>query len=245
MSKIYEALERARSKVVTEEPLEIPLPKTYAISGMGHDDGIDEDMLALYQNVTSLLAGVKHPVILIIGSQSNEGASTIARQLARTTSLRLGKAVLLIDIDRSRPEFQIFVDVKPECNLQDVMKTNLPMEKAYCQVEDSSLYVMPLFQQSGLNPGTIDSAKSAVFWDHLKDRFDLIVVDSPPATLFPDGLALVRQVDGVLLVVEAEKTRWPVALSVKDKVVKNGGNVLGIVFNKRHFYIPEWTYKLL
>jgi Mrp family chromosome partitioning ATPase len=182
---------------------------------------------------------------MFIGSHSNEGTSTVARQLARTASLRLRKSVLLIDFDRSRPEFQVFVDVAPECSLEEVIKTDAPVERAYCQVEDSSLYVMPLFQQSSLNPRTLDSAKNDMFWETLRDRFDMIIMDTPPATLYPDGLAMVRQVDGVILVVEAEKTRWPVALSVKEKITKNGGNLLGIVFNKRRFYIPQWLYKRL
>jgi len=244
MSKIYEALEYARTKrIVPEKPVEVPLPKTYSAPGV--DLGVDEEMLTLYQNIATLLPGITRPVVMFIGSQSNEGTSTVARQLAKTASLRLGKAVLLIDLDRSRPDFQVFVDVKPECNLEEVIKTNMPMERAFCQVEDSSLYVMPLFQQTSFNPKTIDSAKSAMFWDHLRDRFDMIIIDTPPATQFSDGLSLVRQADGVILVVEAERTRWPVALSVKEKIIKQGGNVLGIVFNKRRFYIPEWLYKRL
>ena len=170
--------------------------------------GMEAEMLSLYQNISSLLPDVSRPVVMFIGSQSNEGTSTVARQLAKTASLRLGKAVLLIDLDRSRPEFQVFVDVVPECELEDVIKTDKPVEKSFCQVEDTSLYVMPLFQQSSLNPKTIDSAKNAAFWESLRGRFDMIILDTP-ATLFPDGLALVRQTDGVVLVVEAERTRWP------------------------------------
>jgi protein-tyrosine kinase len=246
MSKIYEALEYARNKrMIPEKPIEVPLPKTYRTPEA--DIGLENEMLSLYQNITSsLLPDVVHPVVMFIGCHSNEGTSTVSRQLAKTASLRLGKAVLLIDLDRSRPEFQVFVDVVPEASLEDVMKSDdTPFEKAFCQVEDSSLYVMPLFQQSSLNPRTLDSAKNAMFWETLKDRFDMIILDTPPATLFPDGLALVRNVDGVIMVVEAEKTRWPIALGVKEKIVKNGGNVLGIVFNKRRFYIPEWIYKRL
>ena len=63
--------------------------------------------------------------------------------------------------------------------------------------------------------------------------------------LFPDGPALVSQVDGVILVVEAEKTRWQVALSAKEKIIKSGGTILGTVFNKRKYYIPEYIYKYL
>jgi len=244
MSKIYEALEYARNKrIIPEKPIDVPLPKTYRDPEIDH--GMDEEMLNLYQGITALLPDVTRPVVMFIGSQSNEGTSTIARQLAKSASLRLGKSVLLIDLDRSRPEFQVFVDIAPECSLEEVIKTDSPVERAYCQVEDSSLYVMPLFQQSSLNPRTLDSAKNAMFWETLRDRFDMIILDTPPATLYPDGLAMVRQVDGVILVVEAEKTRWPIALSVKEKIIKNGGNVLGIIFNKRRFYIPEWLYKRL
>ncbi len=48
---------------------------------------------------------------------------------------------------------------------------------------------------------------------------------------------------GVVLVVEAEKTKWPVAAAVRDKIIQHGGNVLGIVFNRRKYYIPGWLYR--
>jgi Mrp family chromosome partitioning ATPase len=153
--------------------------------------------------------------------------------------------VLLVDLDRSRPNFHLFVDVEPECDLEEVIKADAPVEKAYCQVEESSLYVMPLFQQTSLSPRTLDSSRSGDFWGKVRDRFDLTIIDAPPATLFPDGLGFVRQVNGVILVFEAEKTRWPVAISVKQKIEKQGGNILGIVFNKRRFYIPDWLYRRL
>ncbi len=52
-------------------------------------------------------------------------------------------------------------------------------------------------------------------------------------------------VDGVIIVVEAEKTRWQVALSLKEKIINNGGNILGLVFNKRQYYIPQFIYDRL
>ena len=244
MSKIYEALEIARKKrIIPEKHIEKPLPKDYSARGDGPD--LDEEMLTLYQNITGLLPDVARPVVLVIGSHSNEGASTVSRQLAKTASLRLEKAVLLIDLDRSRPGLQVYADAKPECDLEEVIKTGAPVERSFCQVEDSSLCVMPLFQQSQLNPKTLDSVKDKNFWAHLRDRFDLIIIDTPPATIFPDGISLVRQVDGVILVFEAERTRWPVALNVKEKIIQHGGKILGVVFNKRRFYIPEWLYKRL
>jgi Mrp family chromosome partitioning ATPase len=51
--------------------------------------------------------------------------------------------------------------------------------------------------------------------------------------------------DGVVLVVEAEKTRWEVANKVREALVQADANVLGVILNKRRFHIPEWLYKTL
>ena len=203
---------------------------------------MEQEMIDLYQTVTAALPDADRRTILFVGSRSNEGTSTIARQLARVASLRMEKSVLLIDLDRSRPDLHVYSTLKPQADLQDG-EGQLGLTLA--RVEESSLYVMPLFWRTMVTPKTIDYAKRGDFWESLKDQFDLIIVDSPPASMFPDGPAIVSRLDGVILVVEAEKTRWHVALSVKEKILKSGGNILGIVFNKRRLYIPELIYRYL
>jgi uncharacterized protein involved in exopolysaccharide biosynthesis/Mrp family chromosome partitioning ATPase len=203
---------------------------------------MEQEMIDLYQTITAALPENNNRTVLFVGSRSNEGTSTIARQLARVASLRMEKSVLLIDLDRSRPDLHVYSTLKAKPDIQDGEdQTGLSLTR----VEESSLYVMPLFWRTMVTPKTIDYAKRGDFWESLKDQFDLIIVDSPPASMFPDGPAIVSRLDGVILVVEAEKTRWHVALSVKEKILKSGGNILGIVFNKRRLYIPEIIYRYL
>ncbi len=249
MSKIYDALERARrARIEGVTPGEAaPPPRPVNLGPGAHDGGVDmeHEMIGLYQTITAALPDIDHRVILFVGSRSNEGTSTIARQLAKTASLRMEKSVLLIDLDRSRPDLHVYTNLKPEANSGDAEDLEDRLDDTLCRVEESSLYVMPIFQRTMVSPRTLDTAKGADFWEPLKERFDLIIVDSPPATMFPDGPAIVSRVDGVILVVEAEKTRWQVALAAKEKILKSGGNILGIVFNKRRLYIPESIYKYL
>jgi Mrp family chromosome partitioning ATPase len=73
----------------------------------------------------------------------------------------------------------------------------------------------------------------------------LILVDAPPATTSPQGLAVCRQVDGVVLVLAAEDTRRPVAERVKQSIERSGGRLLGIVLNKRQYHIPRCVYERL
>jgi len=60
-----------------------------------------------------------------------------------------------------------------------------------------------------------------------------------------DALAIASSVDGVILVVEAEETKWRTAGYVREQIDAVGGRILGIVFNKRRFYIPQSIYKHL
>jgi uncharacterized protein involved in exopolysaccharide biosynthesis/Mrp family chromosome partitioning ATPase len=204
---------------------------------------MEQEMIALYQTITAALPDIDHRTVLFVGSRSNEGTSTVARQLARVVSMRMEKSVLLIDLDRSRPDLHVYSNIKPEINPKNALEAGDQIEESLARVEESSLYVMPLFWKTMISPKTIDQAKRVDFWESLKDRFDLIIVDSPPASMFPDGPAIVSRVDGVILVVEAEKTRWHVALSVKEKLLNSGGNILGTVFNKRRLYIPDFIYR--
>ena len=48
--------------------------------------------------------------------------------------------------------------------------------------------------------------------------------------------------DGVVLVLEAEKTRWQVADKARESIENHGGKVLGVVLNKRRYYIPDFIY---
>ena len=51
--------------------------------------------------------------------------------------------------------------------------------------------------------------------------------------------------DGVLLVVEAEKTKWEVVQQAAETIADVGGKVVGAVLNKRRFYIPGFLYDKL
>lgn len=59
------------------------------------------------------------------------------------------------------------------------------------------------------------------------------------------GQSLARQASGSVLVVEAERTRTPVAKEVKRMIEALGGKVVGSVLVKRQMYIPDWIYDML
>jgi len=82
-------------------------------------------------------------------------------------------------------------------------------------------------------------------WKTARDQFSLILIDSSPVNVSADSLAICATVNGVILVLEAEKTRSIVAQNVKKQILMREGNLLGIVYTKRKFHIPKFIHKFL
>ena len=236
-------LERPVEKPV-EKPVEQPLTAAPAASlaSVEHELSLEREMTALYQSINSLLPDVRHKVIQFISSRQGEGTSTIIRELARVATTVMGRSVLLLDIDRAHNNGRGLFGCASPPDLDEVVKGTLPIDQAICRVENTTLFVSPLFQHSVLTPQKLGSGTTDQLWDQLRQRFEYVLIDSSPISASSDGLAIVRKVDGVIFVIEAEKTRWPVALAAKEKIVSHGGKILGMVFNKRRFYIPEFVY---
>lgn len=72
-----------------------------------------------------------------------------------------------------------------------------------------------------------------------------MVVDLPPLLERPDASLMLPVLDGVLLVLEAEATRWEVAREARRRLDAAGATVLGAVLNKKPHPIPRWLYRLL
>jgi capsular exopolysaccharide synthesis family protein len=245
MAKIYEALENAKIEVLNGS-LEISPSRPGVSSSSSKFSGLAaEKEIRVYQNLAAVISDSTKKVIQFIGSREGEGTSTVVREFARVSAMKFGKSVLLLDADQHHPRQHLFFHIAAECGWQEVVRDNGPIEKAFHQYGETRLFISPSSQNFASHPQIYNSLLLDVFWKKLKQRFDLILVDSPPVTTSTDGLAISSKVDGVILVVEAEKTRWPVAENVRDRIKRSGGNILGIVLNKRRFYIPDFIYKRL
>lgn len=244
MSKIYEALQHAYREKKGEDRLpDLLIPLDTHLKPL--DTEIAEEMLSLYKTIDALLPGRKRKTIQFIGSREGEGTSTIAREFARISAARIGKSVLLLDGDRHQATQKHFFAIKSDYSWIDALVKAESVDDALYQIGESKLFVSPSCNSAKSTPEIFDSPRFDSFWRNLTERFDLILIDSPPLNVSADGLAIAARVDGVILVLEAEKTRWQSAKNVKDSITRVGGQMLGIVLNKRHYYIPPAIYKFL
>ena len=243
MSKIYEALQQAqRQKKASSKSVEAIIPQNLVVYEKVE---MGEEMLSLYKVIDSMLPDIGNRVVQFIGSRAGEGTSTIVREFARIAAERVGRSVLLLDADRYQGTQSRFFSVASQYSWINALQESGEVGSAIHRVGESELFFSPASNSRDTTPELFDSPRFEGFWANLKLKFDLVLVDSPPLTVSPDALALVSKVDGVVLVVEAEKTRWRTARNVTEKIERVGGKILGIVFNKRRYYIPQSIYKHL
>lgn len=267
MSKIYDALQIAyeerlstaknntNNQTVPAETSQTAIPATAspATSGLVQFKPSaslqrfhkENDLLLLAQNIAALLPGPDKNVIQFIGSRKGEGTSTLVREFAMVAAQHSTKPVLLVEADLINPsQYQAFgIPAKPP--LDHVLKEGKAIEGVASQVDKSNLFLATLSSktQSALTDRTF--LRPTEMWELVRDQFSLILIDSSPASITSDSLALCESVDGIVLVVEAEKTRAVVAKNVKDLILMREGNLLGMVFTKRKLHIPECLYKYL
>ena len=77
------------------------------------------------------------------------------------------------------------------------------------------------------------------FLGKLREAFDMVVIASPAATDAPIGVLLSRFVDGNILVLEAGRTRAPVALELRNSLSASGGMVVGAVLTRYRSFVPR------
>jgi len=204
-------------------------------------------------------------VIEFIGANRGEGVSTLARDFALMASQYVDGLVLLLDFDwRHSEHHDYFRAMAPEHPLiapgpPIALETDFGrlLRPFHPSAEVAGARELPLtFHRLGDTPLVVSRPipeltdpprliNQPEFWADLRRSVTLTVVDAPPAARSFDGLVICGAMDAVILVAAAETTRVPVIVELHEKLVAQGALVVGIILNKRRFYIPKWVYGFL
>ena len=176
--------------------------------------------------------------VLITSRHEQEGKSSVAINMMRTIA-SCGKRVVLVDADLrcsvlgSRYRFSYEKDggnglaeyLAGMCPLDNVLyKTNL--DNAY--IVSSGREVMNSLQ-------LLSSPRYKEMMDALREQFDVVLVDSPPAGIIVDAIEVAKYCDGALLVVACNTGRRQEIDEVAKNIRKTGCKVLGAVLNNVNF----------
>jgi Mrp family chromosome partitioning ATPase len=180
--------------------------------------------------------GGRPRLIEFVSARSGEGTSTVALQFARSLNRLAGPPVLLVDAtphdeDGGMP------------TLIEVLDLGLPIERAVASLGDG-LGVAKLGSLADRG-GRARHVGHRDVWAAVRARFAAAVIDAPALERSHDAIALAEQVDAVIVVVEAERTRAPVVEHLVDVLRRAEAPVIGTVLNKRRYRIPRFLYSRL
>ncbi|MGM7679306.1 polysaccharide biosynthesis tyrosine autokinase [Microbacterium sp. A94] len=179
-----------------------------------------------YANVSS-----KVKVLLVTSGMPAEGKSTVAANLAMTLA-GPRSSVLLIDADMRRPRAHEHAGIDGSIGLTSVLLDEVEFDVAKHTVADTTLDILPAGTVPPNPAELLSSAKMAQLLEFAAAEYDFVVIDSPPTLSVADANLFATQTDGVILVVDATKTRRA-ALAKSIKSLESGGaRILGTVLNR-------------
>jgi capsular exopolysaccharide synthesis family protein len=149
----------------------------------------------------------KPQVILISSVVPGDGKSTTAIRLAASLSLSSRGDVLLVDADFRRNSIGVQLGLKVSSTLADVIP-------GLCQINEAVVRTQEFLSLCILEAGNPDKNPAELFdspeWSSLctalRDRFQYIVIDSPPMSPFADYELLLAVADGLIMVVTPDHT---------------------------------------
>ena len=193
---------------------------------------LSEAFRALRTNIQ--FSAVDEPLksILVTSSGPGEGKSTTAANLA-TVIAQAGKNVILVDADLRRPTLHRFFELP---NGQGLTTALLDVQSpAVAHLQETIVPRLKVMSSGPIPPNPaelLNSQRQSDLIVELVNSVDVVIIDSPPVLTVADALVLAPQVSGVLLVVEAGRTRREMLQKAKDALVRTEGRLLGVALNR-------------
>jgi Mrp family chromosome partitioning ATPase len=178
-----------------------------------------------------------------------EGATTIAASMAACVAKTLGQRVVLVDANQRSPALRTVFGLPPGPGLGDVLRGTVPLEEALCLPAagpqgEGRLLVMPASAEARIPMGQMAGIMHELT-AALLSYAELLVFDLAPLNPYPDSALLARHLDGIIVVLQAERAKWDTSDAAVQSLRDGGAKLLGSVLNRRRKYLPSFLDRLL
>lgn len=178
-------------------------------------------------------------------AHSCEGTSTILANLVldlKRTKLR----VLVVDLNVRHPNLASLFSLPNMYGLVDLIGGRRRLTEVIRVIKSNQIFLLPLGKPTKSTRMEMETMVCAINKAGKNSKyFDLILYDLPPLNEVPSALYAARQTDGLIQIVQAERTRVEVLRALKGKLEQVGVELFGVVLNQRRFYIPQLIYENL
>ncbi|WP_334223366.1 CpsD/CapB family tyrosine-protein kinase [Planococcus maritimus] len=207
---------------------------------------ISEQYRTIRTTINFSLPGNEMKTLLFTSASKEEGKSTTSANMAIVFA-ESGKKVLLVDADMRKPTLHHTFHLNNHMGLSNLLIGKGELEQS---VRDSGIQGLELLTSGQIphNPAELlDSPMLDRLIEKMKERYDLIIFDSPPILSVSDSKIMANKCDGTVLVVNTGKTEKQSAIKARDSLTTSKAYIVGVVMNnyklsKDHYYSYEYNY---
>lgn len=169
-------------------------------------------------------------VMMVTSPEAGDGKTTTSANLALTIALS-GRKVLLIDGDLRRPNAHRLLGHERSPGLAEVL-ANGEGEEVVRRTLIDDLFFLPAGTPEVPPTELLDSVHLRELLSKSRERFDAIIIDTPPVLLASDPLVIGPECDATLVVASADKTDFRALDQTQSTLGAVGVPISGVVFNR-------------
>ncbi|MGH7797818.1 MAG: GumC family protein [Candidatus Binatia bacterium] len=189
-----------------------------------------------------LLSKAEHPpkVILLTSPAPGEGKTVTTVNLGMALA-QSGQTVLVVDADLRKGRCHKLVNVANKDGLANVLTGQVGLRSAIIETAIGNFYLLP---RGVLPPNPADllmSHKMQQVVNELRNSFDFVLIDSPPAIAVSDAAVISALCDGVLMVFHGQKTTVQAARRAVERLDSISATLLGVILNGVDIRNPDYV----
>ena len=195
-------------------------------------DSLDaENFRHLRAQIVFPKSGQRQRLLMVTSALPDEGKTYVATNLAVSIALGIHEHVLLVDADFRRPAIHQIFGYPNASGLQEHLTGKMQLNDLIIPTKIDKLSILP----AGTEPPNPSEVLSSEIMQetlkelkaHYEDRF--IIIDTTPTQIASEASVLANYVDGIILVVMAQKTHRALIQTSIDSLGRK--KILGMVFN--------------
>jgi len=180
-------------------------------------------------------------VIQVTSPFPGDGKSTTSTNIAAALA-QTGKRVLIIDADLRKPKIAELLYLDNEIGLTDVLLQEAEPDEVVAQSAIENLSVVG----SGAIPANpaelLQSEEFGAVLKYWRNKFDFVIVDSPPLLVVSDPSIIALEADAVLMTLRVTKNGKNPVIRAKEILDNQGAELLGVVVNGRETANKAYGY---
>jgi capsular exopolysaccharide synthesis family protein len=231
-----------RRKGKNKEAAEVAPPQNTVWMLTHPESAAAEAFRALRTSIMLSRTGGGPKVILVTSCIPGEGKTTISTNLA-VAFAQHDKRVIIVEADMRRPRMKHAFDVPNKIGLCNVLAGSHSSEEAILHgVQVPTLDVLPAGPHPPMPSEMLGSRAFDELLQQLRSRYDIVLVDSPPALLVTDAVAISSKSDATIWVSQAGVVTRPQLARAADLIERNGMPVIGFVVNRMSRKMAGYGY---